>query len=139
MAKPTTATRKSVRPRLGAGEAVATIGVRNLKEARKFYEDILGFEPEDVRGGEVATYASAATRVFVYESKFAGTNKATAATWISDDVDAVAASLKARGVAFERYDFPGMTLEGDVHVSGTMRAAWFKDPDGNILAIVNGG
>ena len=138
MAKPNTATRKSVRPRLAAGEAVATIGVKNLKEARKFYEDTLGFEPEDVRD-EVATYASAATRVFVYESRFAGTNKATAATWISEDVDALAASLKARGVTFEHYDFPDMTREGDVHVSGAMRAAWFKDPDGNILAIVNGG
>ena len=136
---PITVTRKSVRPRLAAGEAVATIGVKNLKEARKFYEDTLGFEPEDVRGGEVATYASAATRVFVYESLFAGTNQATAATWISEDVDALAASLKARGVKFEHYDFPDMTREGDVHVSGAMRAAWFKDPDGNILAIVNGG
>ena len=138
MAKENTATRKSVRPRLSAGEAVATIGVKNLKEARKFYEDTLGFEPEDVRD-EVATYASAATRVFVYESRFAGTNKATAATWISEDVDALAASLKARGVRFEHYDFPDMTREGDVHVSGAMRAAWFTDPDGNILAIVNAG
>jgi len=136
---PNSAARKSVRPRLSAGEAVATIGVKSLKEARRFYEDTLGFEPEDVRDGKVATYASAATRVFVYESQFAGTNKATAATWISEDVDALAASLKARGVQFEHYDFPDMRREGDVHVSGGMRAAWFKDPDGNILAIVNGG
>ncbi|HST08217.1 MAG TPA: hypothetical protein VLJ83_08585 [Gemmatimonadaceae bacterium] len=45
-------------------------------------------------------------------------------------------ALKAKGVAFEHYDFPGMTLKGDVHIMGDMKAAWLKDPDGNILAIV---
>lgn len=49
-----------------------------------------------------------------------------------------ARELKDKGVAFEHYDFPGMVLEGDVHVMGELKAAWFKDPDGNILAIMNG-
>jgi catechol 2,3-dioxygenase-like lactoylglutathione lyase family enzyme len=138
MEKLANATKKSARPRLAAGAAVATIGVRSLKGARKFYEDKLGFEAEDVRD-EVVTYASADSRVFVYESEYAGTNKATAVTWISNDVDAVVASLKARGVTFEHYDLPQMKREGDVHVAGEMRAAWFKDPDGNILAVVSGG
>ena len=85
------------------------------------------------------TYASADSRVFVYESKYAGTNKATAVTWISNDVDSVVAGLKARGVTFEHYDLPQTKREGDVHVAGEMRAAWFQDPDGNILAVVSGG
>src|SRR5204862_7754331 len=101
----------------------------------KFYEDKLGFEPDDVRD-EVVTYASSDSRVFVYESEFAGTNKATAVTWVSNDVDAVVASLKARGVTFEHYDLPQMTREGDVHVAGLMKTAWFKDPDGNIFSLV---
>jgi len=73
----------------------------------------------------------------VYESRFAGTNQATSATWIvRDDLAGVVKDLAAKGVKFEHYDMPGMQLEGDVHVMGDGKAAWFKDPDGNILAIV---
>jgi hypothetical protein len=53
------------------------------------------------------------------------------------DVDGTVRDLKAKGVTFERYDLPAMTHEGDVHVAGHLRAAWFKDPDGNILSLVN--
>ena len=122
---------------LATEDAVATIGVKNLKAARKFYEDTLGFEPKEENGGEAVTYGSGDTRFFVYESQFAGTNKATAATWTCRNVDTVVADLKKQGVKFEHYNFPEMRLEGDVHVQGDMRAAWFKDPDGNILAIVS--
>jgi hypothetical protein len=75
--------------------------------------------------------------VLVYHSQYAGTNKATAATWMVDDVEGHAKDLKAKGVKFEHYDLPGMTRKGDVHVAGTMKAAWFKDPDGNILALTS--
>ena len=75
----------------------------------------------------------------VYRSEFAGTNRATAAMWVvGDEVDEIVRTLKGRGVAFERYDMPDTTLEGDVHVSGGRRVAWFKDPEGNILSVVNG-
>jgi hypothetical protein len=57
---------------------------------------------------------------------------------VGEEVDAVARALKAKGVAFEHYDMPDMKREGDVHVGGGIRVAWFKDPDGNILSIVNG-
>jgi catechol 2,3-dioxygenase-like lactoylglutathione lyase family enzyme len=139
MAKKSSAAKKSTKPDLAAGEAVATIAVKSVKAARKFYEETLGFEPEDIRDGDVVTYASADSRLFVYQSEFAGTNRATSVTWVSDDVDGVVENLKGRGVTFEHYDFPNGKLEGDVHVSGSMRAAWFKDPDGNILAVVSGG
>jgi catechol 2,3-dioxygenase-like lactoylglutathione lyase family enzyme len=123
---------------LGEHEAVATIAVRDIGAARKFYEDKLGLKAEDVRDEEVVTYASGRSRLFVYKSGFAGTNKATSATWTVDDVDGLARDLKSKGVPFERYEIPGMTHEGDVHVAGRMRVAWFKDPDGNILSIVSG-
>jgi len=122
---------------LPSSEAVATIGVQDLKSARSFYEEKLGFEPVEVREDEVVTYTSGGSKVFVYKSSFGGTNKATAATWLVGDVDAIVASLKKKGVSFEHYDLPGMKLEGDVHVAGDMRAAWLKDPDGNILALVS--
>lgn len=71
-------------------------------------------------------------------SEYAGTNKATAVTWVvGDELDDIARSLKAKGVVFERYDMPGMTREGDLHSHGDMNVAWFKDPDGNILSLIN--
>jgi len=119
-------------------EAIATIGVKKIDSAKKFYEDVLGFKPTQ-KGDEhegVVVYDSGGSELFVYQSDFAGTNKATAATWVVKDVDGTVKTLKGRGVNFEHYSFPETKLEGDVHVLGKMRAAWFKDPDGNILAIV---
>jgi hypothetical protein len=76
--------------------------------------------------------------LLVYRSDYAGTNQATAATWaVGDELDSVMDDLRSKGVSFEHYDLPGTTREGDVHILGDMRGAWFKDPDGNILALVN--
>ena len=61
-----------------------------------------------------------------------------AATWSVEDVDGLARDLKGKGVRFERYEFPNCTHEGDVHVMGSHRVAWFKDPEGNIHSLVNG-
>jgi hypothetical protein len=69
---------------------------------------------------------------------FAGTNKATSATWaVGDEFDGIMKTLKSKGVVFEHYDLPGMTRQGDVHVAGEFKGAWLKDPDGNILHILN--
>jgi catechol 2,3-dioxygenase-like lactoylglutathione lyase family enzyme len=121
--------------------AVATIAVKNLQAARRFYEGSLGLKPS---GGEqqpgVMMYDSGQSRLLVYESQFAGTNKATAATWmVGDEIESIVKTLKSKGVVFEHYDMPGLTLKGDVHVGGdNMKAAWAKDPDGNVLAFVGG-
>jgi catechol 2,3-dioxygenase-like lactoylglutathione lyase family enzyme len=121
---------------LGDKDAIATVAVKDLKAAKKFYESTLGFRAMPSEQPEVANYKSGASTILVYESQFAGTNKATAVTWTVDDTEAEVRALNKKGVTFEHYDFPGMTLKGDVHVMGEMKAAWFKDPDGNILAIV---
>jgi Predicted enzyme related to lactoylglutathione lyase len=118
-------------------DAIATIAVSDIKAARDFYEGKIGFVPDKTEGAQVVAYKSGASRLLVYQSQFAGTNQATAATWAVDDVAAVVNQLKAKGVTFERYDFPGVTHEGDVHVMGARKNAWFKDPDGNILSVVN--
>ncbi len=74
----------------------------------------------------------------VYRSEYAGTNKATAVTWaVGEDVEGVVRDLKAKGVALERYDMPGMTRTGDGYTADDLKVAWFKDPDGNILNIAN--
>lgn len=118
-------------------DAMATIAVKDLASAAAFYEGKLGFTRGQVEEGQAIAYKSGNSSVLVYQSQFAGTNQASAATWAVDDVDAEVNALKAKGVRFEHYNFPGVTLEGDVHVMGDRRNAWFKDPDGNILSVVN--
>jgi len=123
---------------LGESDVCATIAVNDMDAAKKFYGETLGLElTKEGKGGNF--YKSGSGGIFVYESSFAGTNKATYAAWEVSDVDSTAAALKEKGVIFEHYeDMPGVTLEGDVHVMGSMKAVWFKDPSGNILNIVNG-
>ena len=118
-------------------DAVANLAVKDLNVAKKFYEGTLGLKPIDAEGDEVIVYRSGNSKLNVYRSKEAGTNKATAVTWTVGDVDDEVRRLKAKGVKFEHYDMPEMKREGDIHIGGDMRVAWFKDPDGNILNIVN--
>jgi catechol 2,3-dioxygenase-like lactoylglutathione lyase family enzyme len=119
-------------------DAIANLAVKDLTRAKEFYEGVLGFEPVGREGDELIVYRSGKTTFNVYRSKEAGTNKATAVTWVvGDKVHDVVQALKVKGVTFEHYDMPGLTLEGDVHVGYGMHVAWFKDPDGNILNIVS--
>jgi catechol 2,3-dioxygenase-like lactoylglutathione lyase family enzyme len=120
---------------LSDNEAIATVGVRNLETAKKFYADTLGL-PTVMENQEVLAFKTGSSTLFVYRSPHAGTNKATAATFVTDEVDDVVRTLKGRGVTFEHYDLPQMSRQGDIHVAGEMRTAWFKDPDGNILSLV---
>ena len=122
---------------LGDNDAVATVAVRDLDKAKKFYGETLALKPLPSDEKEVLNFKVGHGTLLVYRSQFAGTNKATSVTWPVDDVEAIAKTLKGKGVAFEHYDMPGMTLKGDVHVAGKMKAAWFKDPDGNIHGLVN--
>ena len=116
-------------------DAVATVGVKNLESARKFYEQTLGLK-KVMENEEVLAFKTGSSTLFVYRSQFAGTNKATAVTWVADEVEDIVKTLKSRGISFEHYDLPNMTRQGDLHVTGTMKAAWFKDPDGNIFSLV---
>jgi catechol 2,3-dioxygenase-like lactoylglutathione lyase family enzyme len=117
----------------------ATVAVKSLDAAKKFYEGTLGLKREPAVEEGVASYRCGGATLTVYESRFAGTNQATGATWrVSDDLAGVVKDLAAKGVKFEHYDMPGMTRNSDIHIAGKMRAAWFKDPDGNILCIVSG-
>jgi catechol 2,3-dioxygenase-like lactoylglutathione lyase family enzyme len=118
-------------------DAVATLAVKNLGKAAKFYEETLGLTRAGAEDDEVVVFESGDTRINVYRSSYAGTNKATVLTWPVDDVDDVVRTLKAKGVKFEHYDLPDTKRQGDVHVSGDIKVAWFKDPDGNILSVVN--
>ena len=122
---------------LGDKSAAATLAVTDLRRAREFYENTLGLTPVQEPPGGVL-YKSGSSVLLVYPSDFAGTNQATAATWaVGDDFDRIVEELRAKGVAFEHYDLPDTTREGDVHIAGGFKAVWFKDPDGNILNLIN--
>jgi catechol 2,3-dioxygenase-like lactoylglutathione lyase family enzyme len=124
---------------LGGKEVMATVAVRDLNAAKRFYEGSLGLKLTDSQESEALTYQAGRSKLLVYRSQFAGSNKATAATWLAgNDVEKLVQALRGKGVAFEHYDLPGMTRKGDVHVAEGMKAAWFKDPDGNIHALVSG-
>jgi catechol 2,3-dioxygenase-like lactoylglutathione lyase family enzyme len=123
---------------LGKTNATANIAVKDLTVARKFYEGTLGLVPVETVGEEVVVYKSGDTLINVYRSEFAGTNKATAVTWsVGDEIGRIVKALKDKGVAFEHYEMPDTKLEGDIHVGYGMKVAWFKDPDGNILNVMD--
>lgn len=118
--------------------AMATIAVKDIGAARKLYGRMLGLKQSQNMGDEVAVFKSGNSTIVVYESEFAGTNRATSATWgVGDELESIVKNLRDEGVAFEHYDMPGLARQGDIHVSGDFKAAWFKDPDGNILHINN--
>ena len=119
-------------------DVVANLAVKDMDRARRFYADTLGLKQIDSEGDQVNVFRSGNSKILVYKSQYAGSNKATAATWqVGEEVEGIVRSLKTKGVAFEHYDMPDMTREGDLHVCGNMKVAWFKDPDGNILALVS--
>jgi catechol 2,3-dioxygenase-like lactoylglutathione lyase family enzyme len=120
-------------------DAMATVAVKDIQAARAFYEGKLGLEKIATEGDHAVSYRTGRSTLFVYQSEFARTNKATSVTWIvGDEIDDIVASLKSKGISFEHYDFPGMTREGDVHRGGNLRVAWFKDVDGNIHSLASG-
>ncbi|HZV66318.1 MAG TPA: VOC family protein [Telluria sp.] len=124
---------------LGDKDAIANIAVKDLKVASRFYEGTLGLRKLSSEGEELITYRSGSTNVNVYRSQYAGTNKATALSFVvGEELEALVAELKAKGITFEHYDMPELKREGDVYSGGDMRVAWFKDPDGNILNLVTG-
>jgi catechol 2,3-dioxygenase-like lactoylglutathione lyase family enzyme len=117
----------------------AIVAVSDVARARDFYRDRLGLEAVGEQGDEVLVYRTGASRLIVYRSDFAGTNRANAAVWsCGEEIDAIVRALEEKGVAFKHVpDLPGVRIEGNMHVAGAMRMAWFKDPDGNLLHLNN--
>jgi catechol 2,3-dioxygenase-like lactoylglutathione lyase family enzyme len=119
-------------------DVAANIPVKDLAKAAKFYEGTLGLKEVGRYGNEVVTFKSGQSEILVYRSEHAGTNKATAMTWtLGDEMEKTVKELKAKGVTFERYDMPGLKLDGDVYTGDGIKVAWFKDPDGNTLCVVS--
>lgn len=112
----------------------AYIPARDVARARRFYEEQLGFRPGREVGGGVTYECANGTACFLYPTPNAGTSAASQAFWQVPDLEAEVAELKKRGVTFEQYDMPGM--KDGIVTGGGAKAAWFKDPEGNILALI---
>jgi len=113
----------------------AYIPVSDIARARKFYEGTIGLQPKEEYAGGVV-YECGGAEVFLYPTPNAGTSKASQAFWQVRDVEAEVAELKARGVKFEEYVMPpGMTMKNSIVTAGGAKTAWFKDTEGNILAV----
>jgi catechol 2,3-dioxygenase-like lactoylglutathione lyase family enzyme len=122
---------------LGDHDVAATLAVTDIDAARSFYEGTLGLKPV-MEFPDSVVYSAGNSRLMVYRSDLAGTNKATGATWaVGDQLESIVTGLRGNGVVFEHYDLPGTTRDGDIHEMGGMLGVWLKDPDGNIIGLVN--
>ena len=117
-------------------DSSAIVAVSDLARARTFYGETLGLELAD--GGKeegVLVYRTGATKLVVYPSEYAGSNRANAAVWgVGEDLDRIVAALEAKGATFEHYPEIGR-LEGNIHRAGEAKLVWIRDPDGNLLHI----
>jgi len=114
----------------------AYLPASDVARARQFYEQKLGFSPGREVGGGVTYECAGGTACFLYPTPNAGTSKASQAFWQVDDIEREVADLKGRGVKFEEYDMPGMKTKNGIATAGGAKAAWFKDTEGNILALI---
>ena len=114
---------------------VPYIPVAHVARARKFYEEKIGLRAREEYAGGVIYECGDGSWVFMYPSAGAGTSRASTAFWAVDDVEAEVAALRARGVVFEEYDMPGLKTKNSIASAGGAKTAWFKDSEGNILAI----
>lgn len=112
----------------------AYIPALDVARARRFYEGKIGLTAKEEYAGGVI-YECGGSEVFLYPTSNAGTSRASQAFWQVGDVKAEVAALKARGVVFEEYDVPGVTMTNGIARGGGAATAWFKDTEGNILAI----
>ncbi|HET6828697.1 MAG TPA: VOC family protein [Ramlibacter sp.] len=114
----------------------AYIPARDLARARRFYEEKVGLKPKEETNGGVVYEFAGGTACFLYPTPNAGTSQASQAFWSVDDVDRLIGQLKARGVVFEDYDMPGERSAAGAITAGGAKAAWFKDSEGNIMALI---
>jgi catechol 2,3-dioxygenase-like lactoylglutathione lyase family enzyme len=124
---------------LEQAHVAAIVPVSDVEAAIRFYRDTLGLRLKERRSdlpeNREAEFEAGDGTLLVYESVGAGQSRHTVAGFRVDDIEAVVSSLRERGVVFEEYDLPDLKTENGIAAVGDVRAAWCKDPDGNILAV----
>lgn len=122
---------------LADAPVIAMIPTKDLASARKFYEETLRLNPAEEMPGGVSFVCGDGTRIAVYETYVSNLGDQTVAAWEVKDIKSEVAELKSRGVEFVEYDLPQLkTVDSIAAEEGFGSAAWFKDPDGNILSLV---
>jgi len=111
-----------------------TLPTLDVERLRRWYEDVLGFVPFAERPGAVLYKTATGSLFAISRAGSASAGTTTQMAFTVDDVEAEVADLRARGVAFETYEMPE-TIDGIASI-GPGRAAWFKDPDGNLMAVI---
>jgi predicted enzyme related to lactoylglutathione lyase len=111
------------------------IPAKDVARARRFYEEKLGFKSKQELAGGVVYEFGKGTACFLYPTPNAGTSHASQAFWQVEDIEREVRELKTRGVKFEMYKMPEMDENG-ISTAGDAKAAWFKDTEGNIMALV---
>jgi predicted enzyme related to lactoylglutathione lyase len=112
------------------------IPAADVARARRFYEQKVGLSPREEVAGGVVYECGGGSWIFLYPSGGAGTSQASQAFWQVDDLEAEVADLRKRGVVFEEYDLPGLKTVNGIATGGGTKAAWFKDTEGNIMALI---
>ncbi len=108
----------------------------DLERARRFYADSLGLTPAEETPGGLTYHLGGGTELFLYATEYAGQAGHTIAAFRVSDIEAEVQALESRGVRFETYDMPDVTWDGAVASNSEMgKVAWFKDSEGNILAL----
>lgn len=115
-------------------EFQATIPATDLNRARLFYEDRLGLSPERVLDVGIVYRFGKGTGFFLYPSQTAGAGH-TLGSWFVEDLESAVKELRARGIEFEDYDYPDLKTVDGIADLGAELAAWFKDSEGNVLAV----
>jgi len=121
---------------LGDKNVMTNVAVKDIAESKKFYGETLGLKVEkDSDYGTTYSSGSDGGKLFVYPAPTAGSGKATVATWEVEDIKDVVSKLQEHNLEFEHYEFPGAEHDGPIHIMGGAKAAWFRDPSGNILGL----
>jgi catechol 2,3-dioxygenase-like lactoylglutathione lyase family enzyme len=124
---------------LADSEVTAIVPVSDIDRAVEFYGNVLGLEMQarrqDLPENREAEFRTRTGTLLAYESLGAGQSRHTIAGFRVPDIDAAVSTLRDRGLIFEEYDTPDLKTENGIASMGDVRAAWFKDPDGNILAV----
>ena len=124
--------------KISAAPAYTTLACTDIDRAVTFYRDTLGFGVESLtnRGGGWMVHCGQGTGLSLYERSAPPECDTTAATFVVEDLEGAMDDLRGHGVRFEEYDLPYLKTVRGVAIQGPSKACWFKDPDGNILSLV---
>lgn len=129
---------------LSIAHVSSRLPAQDLDRARRFYADVLGLEPSEERPGGLLYRPAGGGEFGLFASQGAAPGTFTQLGFMVDDLDAVMAELRSRGLVFEEYDVPGLrTVNGVADIAGNYpsrggkgeRAAWFRDSEGNLLGV----